>query len=95
MQQDEMTDGIFSKFFFPIFQLPQQNSTTPEAPKRLSEKKKSFQTIKLQILCWKNILTHLSPSADIHTASPSPPRSLTPIKGARQQKQPQRKDLHS
>lgn len=42
MQWDEMTNGIFSKFFFPIFQLPQQNPTTPEVPKRLSEKKNVF-----------------------------------------------------
>lgn len=44
MQRDEMADGIFSKYFpfLPIFQLPQQNPTTPEAPESLSEKKNVF-----------------------------------------------------
>lgn len=95
MQQDQMTDGIFSNFFY-LFSNCLNKTQPPQKPlKDFQTRKMSFLTIKLQILCWKNILTHLSPSADIHTASPSPPRSLTPIKGARQQKQPQRKDLHS
>lgn len=69
MQWDEMADGIFTKYFFPIFHLPQQNPTTSEGPTRLSEKKNVFPNYKAPNSVLKE---HLSPSADIHTASPSP-----------------------
>lgn len=63
-------------FLFSNFPIASTKPNHPRSPWKTFRKEKclSFLTIKLQILCWKNILTHLSPSADIHTASPSPPQ---------------------
>lgn len=70
MQWDEMTDGILVNTFPSQFSNCLNKTQPPQKPlKDFQKRKMSFLIIKLQIRCWKNILTHLSPSADIHTAS--------------------------